>query len=195
VLGFVYSIGAGYLLGRGNWTETPFIDFENERLLLYFLIFLLGALYCRQDAFAGKPKGKLLYIVACATAWIPVTVYIFALLIPLLSPTGTMISPFADWLIYWASFYVSLLCLMYLVIETFWRYLGRTGRIRQELNRNSFYVYLIHVIVIGVTALLLLNTGLPSLVKYVTLVVTAYVASNLIVSLVRWAGDVVRARG
>jgi hypothetical protein len=136
----------------------------------------------------------VLYIVACCTAWIPVTVYMFALLIPLLSPAGIMISPVADWLIYWASFYVSLLCMMYLVIETFWRYLDRTGRIWQELNRNSFYVYIIHVIVIGVIALILLNTALPSMVKYVTLVVATYVASNLIVSSVQWVVGAVRDR-
>jgi fucose 4-O-acetylase-like acetyltransferase len=84
---------------------------------------------------------------------------------------------------------------MYLVIETFRRYLDRTGRIWQELNRNSFYVYIIHVIVIGVIALVLLNTALPSVVKYLALVVTAYVASNLIVSLVRRAAAAIRARG
>jgi fucose 4-O-acetylase-like acetyltransferase len=157
------------------------------------LLFLLGALYYRQDAFVSKPKGQVLYIVAASTAWIPVTIYIFALLMPLLSPAGYMISPDIDRLIYWSSFYVSLLCLMYLVIESFWRYLDRTGRIWNELNRNSFYVYIIHVIVVGVIALLLLNVAMPSLLKYVTLVVTAYLASNLIVSLVRRVTAGIRA--
>ncbi len=193
-IGFVYSISVGYLLGPGSWTETPFIDFENERLLAYFLIFLLGALYFRQNAFASKPEGKVLYITAASTAWIPVTIYLFALLIPLFAPAGYVISPVVDRLIYWLSFYVSLLCMMYLVIETFWRYLDRTGRIWKELNRNSFYVYIIHVIVIGVIALLLLNTALPSTLKYLMLAVTAYVASNLIVSLVRRAVAGIKAR-
>ncbi len=76
---------------------------------------------------------------------------------------------------------------MYLVIETFWRYVDRNGKIWAELNRNSYYVYIIHVIVIGLIALLLLNTNLPSLVKYLTLTVTAYIASNLIVSVARRA--------
>lgn len=194
IIGLVTSMGVGFLLGQGSWTKTPCIDFENERLLAYFVVFLLGALYFRKDAFAVLPKGKVLYIIACATAWIPVTIFIFALLLPLFSPAGYVISPAVDRLVYWLSFYVSLLCMMYLVIESFWRYLDRSGRIWQELNRNAFYVYIIHVIVIGVVALLLLNTALPSVVKYVMLAATAYLASNLIVSLARRAVVAIKAR-
>jgi fucose 4-O-acetylase-like acetyltransferase len=83
--------------------------------------------------------------------------------------------------------------LLYLAIETFWRYVDKTGKIWNELNRNSFYVYIIHVIVIGVIALLLLNTAMPSLLKYLTLTVAAYVTSNLIVSLVRRAANGIKA--
>jgi surface polysaccharide O-acyltransferase-like enzyme len=90
-----------------------------------------------------------------------------------------------DRLIWWLSFYLSLLCLVYLMVETFWRYLDKTGRSWGELNRNSYGVYIIHVIVIGVFGTLLLNLNLPALVKYPTLVVLTYVVSNLIVSVCR----------
>jgi fucose 4-O-acetylase-like acetyltransferase len=182
------------LLGFRHWTLSPIIDFETERVLVNFLIFLVGALYFRRQAFASDPADRKLYIVVAATAWIPVTINFFALLVPFMAPDGVVISPLTDKLIYWFTFYVSLLCLMYLSIETFWRYLDRSGKIWRELNRNSFYVYLIHVIVIGVIALLLLNFDLPSLVKYVTLTVTAYAVSNLIVSLVRRLADGIRGR-
>ncbi len=68
------------------------------------------------------------------------------------------------------------------MVETFWRYIDKTGRVWSELNRNSYGVYIIHVIVIGVFGTMLLNMSLPAIVKYLLLIVLAYVGSNLIVS-------------
>ena len=84
--------------------------------------------------------------------------------------------------------------LVYLSVQSFWRYVDRTGQIWNELNRNSYYVYIIHVIVLGVIALLLLNVAMPSLLKYLTLTVATFVACNLIVSLFRRAADRVRGK-
>jgi peptidoglycan/LPS O-acetylase OafA/YrhL len=75
--------------------------------------------------------------------------------------------------------------MVYLLVQTFWRYLDRTGRIWSELNRNSYGVYIIHVIVIGVFGTLLLNLNLPALVKYPALIVSTYLVSNWIVSVYR----------
>jgi hypothetical protein len=185
LIGFVYSVGIGSVLGFRSWTLTPVIDFENERLLVYFMAFLLGALCFQQNVFAKKPQSKTLYTVVNSIAWIPITIHIFARLIPFVIPEGTLISPFVDRVIWWLSFHLSLVCLMYLMIETFWRYLDRTGRIWSELNRNSYGVYIIHVIVIGVFGTLLLNLNLPAVVKYLTLIVLTLVGSNLIVSVYR----------
>jgi peptidoglycan/LPS O-acetylase OafA/YrhL len=184
-IGFVYSVSIGSVLGFRSWTLTPLIDFENERLLVYFLAFLLGALCYRRNVFAEKPKSQTLHIVASSIAWIPITVHIFARLIPFMVPEGYLISPFVDRLIWWLSFHLSLVCLVYLMVESFWRYLDRTGRIWGELNRNSYGVYIIHVIVIGVFGTLLLNLNLPAVVKYLLLIVLTYVGSNLLVSLYR----------
>jgi fucose 4-O-acetylase-like acetyltransferase len=185
LIGFVYSLSIGAILGFRSWTLTPLIDFENERLLLYFMAFLLGALCFRKNVFAEKPQSKTLYTVVNSIAWIPVTVHIFARLIPFFVPEGFLISPFVDRLIWWLSFYLSLLCLLYVMIETFRRYLDKTGRLWSELNRNSYGVYIIHVIVIGVFGTLLLNLNLAALVKYPMLIVLTYLFSNLIVSVYR----------
>lgn len=193
LIGFVSSIGIGSLLGFRSWTLTPLIDFENERLLLYFLVFLLGAFCFRQKVFEEKPKSQTLYIVASSIAWIPVTLHIFSRLIPFIAPEGVLISPLADRLIFWTSFYLSLLCMLYLMIETFWRYLDRTGRIWNELNQNSYGVYIIHVIVLGGIALVLLNLAMPGLLKYLTLAVSTFVACNLIVSLYLRTVTVIKA--
>jgi fucose 4-O-acetylase-like acetyltransferase len=151
------------------------------------MIFLLGSLGFRQKVFASKPKSKKLYIVVNSIAWIPITIYIIFLLIPFIAPDGFMISPVVDRLIYWLSFYLSLLCLLYVMIETFWRYLDKPGKIWNGLNQNSYYVYIIHVIVLGVIALPLLNSAMPSVLKYLTLTASTIIASNMIISLYRQA--------
>jgi peptidoglycan/LPS O-acetylase OafA/YrhL len=184
LIGFVYSFSIGGILGFRSWTLTPLIDFENERLLVYFMMFLLGVLGFRQDLFAQKPQGKTLYTIISSIAWIPVTVHIFASLYPIFYPADFAVTPLYR-LIWWLSFDLSLLCLVYVVLETFRRYFDRTSRIWGELNRNSYGVYIIHVILIGVFGTLLLNLSLPALLKYPTLIVLTYVTSNLVVSAYR----------
>ena len=183
-IGFANSFSMDMLKVRG-WTKTVLIDFQNERLLIYFMTFLLGSLCYRKDVFASKPKSKKLYIVANSTAWIPVNIYIFFLLVPFFKPGSFIISPVVDRLIVWLAFHLSLLCLMYLSIETFQRYLDKPGRIWNELNRNSYYVYIIHVIVIGAIALSLLNSAMPSFLKHLVVTVSTYITCNLIVSFYR----------
>ena len=192
LIGFVYSFFIGGMLGFRSWTLTPLIDFENERLLVYFLTFLLGALCFRQDAFAEKPQSKTLYTVISSIAWIPVMAHIAARLYPIFYSEGFSVTPLYR-LIWWFSFYLSLLCLMYVMVETFWRYFDKTGRIWSELNRNSYGVFIIHVIVIGVIGTLLLNLGLPAVVKYLLLAVLTYLVSNLIVSGYRYLVQAIRS--
>jgi glucan biosynthesis protein C len=163
------------------------IDFENEKLLAYFMIFLLGALCFRQKVFEEKPQSKTLYTIVSSTVWIPITVHMLSRVIWAISmgSLGGLISPLIDRLIWWLGFDLSVLCMVYLLVQTFWRYFNRPGRIWSELNRNSYGVYIIHVIVIGVFGTLLLNLNLPALVKYPILVVSSYLVSNLIVSVYR----------
>jgi len=192
LIGLVYSFGIGWLVDFRSWTTTLLIDFENERLLLYFVIFLLGALCFRQNAFAEKPQSKTLYIIANSTAWIPITIHIFVRLAPFMDPEGFSITPLYR-LIWWLSFDVSLLCLMYLMIESFWRYVDKPGRLWSELNKNSYYVYITHVLVLGGIALLLLNLDIPPLLKYLILTPSTSLASNLIISLYQRAVTGIRA--
>jgi fucose 4-O-acetylase-like acetyltransferase len=184
LIAIVYSFSIGGLLGFRRWTLTPLIDFENERLLVYLMTFLLGALSFRQNIFAEKPKSKTLYTVVNSISWIPMTVHIFARLWPFFSPEGFAVTPMYR-LVWWLSFHASLVCMLYVMIVSFWRYADKTGKVWNALNRNSYGVYIIHVIVIGIFGTLLLNFDLPALVKYPTLAVTTYVGSNLIVSAYR----------
>jgi fucose 4-O-acetylase-like acetyltransferase len=91
--GIAFSYYIGGALGFRSWTLTPLIDFENERLLMYFLTFLLGTLCFRQNLFAEKPKTKLLYNVINSIAWIPITAHIFARLYPFFYHEGFSVTP------------------------------------------------------------------------------------------------------
>jgi len=194
-IGVVYSLSIGGIFGFRNWTHSLLIDFENEKLLVYFMVFLLGVLCFRQQVFTQKPQNKTLYTVVSSIAWIPITIHIAARIIWLISLGSgeDLVSPPVLRLIWWLSFYLSLLCLLYLLVQTFWRHVDKTGPIWKELNRNSYGVYIIHVIVIGVIALPLLNLSIPSLLKYLILTASAYLTSNLIVSLYRRAVTSIKA--
>ena len=192
VFGFAYSFLIGGIMGFRSWTLTPLIDFENERLLVYFLAFLLGWLFYSRNAFAVKPEKKTLYIVVSSIVWIPVTAHIFVRLYPIFFPEALAVTPvYRLW--WWVTFDLALLGMVYVMVETFWRYFDRTGRLWAELNRNSYGVYIIHVIVIGVFGTLLLNVDWPAVVKYLLLVVLTYTGSNLLVSAYRAVRNSLRA--
>jgi hypothetical protein len=181
ILSVAFSMVIGGLLGFRSWTLTPIIDFENERLLAHFLIYLIGIMCYRKNVFAEKPKKKLLYIIANSVAWLPVTAHIFARLYPFMFPDSYAVTPLYR-LIWFVSFHLSTLVMAYVMIESFWRYLDKTGKVWSELNKNSYGVYIIHVIVIGVFGTLLLKVNLPAVVKYIILTILTYAGSNLLVS-------------
>ncbi|UCC97523.1 MAG: acyltransferase family protein [Phycisphaerales bacterium] len=181
LIGLVCSVGMD-MLGLRGWTKSGLLDFQNERLLIHFMFFLLGALCFRLKVFDGKPGSKMLYHIVNSIAWIPITVYIFFLLYPWFRPGKFIVSEILDRLILWFNYQLSLFCLVYAMIETFRRYLDKPGKLRNELNKNSYYVYIIHVIVIGGIALFMLKTTMPSLWKFPILTASTYVISNLTVS-------------
>lgn len=180
LLGFSYSFGIGEWVGFRSWTLTPLIDFENERLFVYFLTFLLGVHFFNKGVFDEKPTGKKLYNTINAIAWVPVTAHIFVRLIPFFSIEGFTVTPVYR-LMYWVSFDLALLCMLYVMVETFRRYFDKTGETWGALNRNSYGVYIVHVIMIGVFGTLLMKSGLPVYLKYPALIVLTYVGSNILV--------------
>jgi len=145
------------------------------------MVFLLGSLCYKLKTFESKWKNKKLYIVLSCIAWIPAYLYINLLQYSLLSPGKYIFSEIVDAILIRFNLLLSLLCFLYLMISTFRYYLNRQGKISKELNKNSYNVYIIHVIVMGGIALTMLDTIIPSLLKYLILTVSTYAASNLIV--------------
>jgi len=168
-----------------GWTKTVLIDFQNERLLIYFMIFLLGSLCYKLKVFESEWKNKKLDIILHCTGWIPINLYIFLLIYSLVKPGEYLISEIIDILMFRLNFVLSLAYLLYMMITTFRKYLNKQGKIRKELNRNSYNVYIIHVIVMGGIALTMRNAAIPSILKPLILTVSTYAVSNLIVSFCR----------
>ena len=191
LIGFFYSFVMSWY-GFYGWTKTTLLDFQNERILIYFMAFLLGALCWKLNVFEKAPTRKTPYYLVCATIWIPMNVYIIFLLNLIFNPGQFIVSGTIDVALTWLGFNLSLLGLMYIIINSFRYYLNRRGKLLAWLNRCSFGVYIIHFIVMGVTAVILLHATKPSLIKYTLLIVTTYAASNLIVYLYQLSVQSVR---
>ena len=184
-ISFLLSLGFSYVVGNfagfRSWTLTPILDFENERLLAHFLFFIAGTVAFRQNLFAKPPKSKGLYLKANAVSWLPVTVHIFVRIWPFMAPDFSVTPLYR--VLWFVSFHLSSLVMVYVMVESFRLYVNKTGKLWNMLNRNSYGVYIIHVSVLGVFGTLLLATGLPAVLKWIILIISTYVGSNLIVSL------------
>ncbi|MFC1879217.1 acyltransferase family protein [Chloroflexota bacterium] len=187
IIGFLVSVGFSYLIGNiagfRSWTLTPLLDFENERLLAHFLFYLFGAAAFKQNLFAKLPEKKTLYNIANGVSWLPVTGHIFARIWPFLV-SNFEVTPIYR-ILWFTSFHLSSIVMVYVMIESFRFYLNKTGKLWDVLNRNSYSVYIIHVVVIGIFGTLLLGVSLPGWAKYLVLFILTYAGSNLIVSLYR----------
>lgn len=184
VTGFIYSFCLSSFELWG-WTKTILIDFQNERLLIYFMIFLLGSLCFRLKLFESEVTSKKLYIVICCTVWIPINLYVIVLINFFVRPGVYFFSLEFDRILLWLGFHLSLLSMLYLLVATFRYFLNRQAKMMKALNENAYGVYIIHVIVIGSIALIMLNTKIPSLFKYFATALSAWIISNLIVYLYR----------
>jgi hypothetical protein len=180
LIGWAYSVGMALIDARG-WTKTPLLDFQNERLLIYFMMFLLGALCFKLKIFESRKENKKLTNLVHWTSWLPITLYIGTLIYSLVKPDDYIFSRVIDQGLMRLFFHISLVSLLYTVIVIFRRSFNTQSRLSKVLSDNSYYVYIIHTIVIGVIALGLLDTALPSMAKYFILATSTYVACNLMV--------------
>jgi fucose 4-O-acetylase-like acetyltransferase len=179
-LSFGWAVALGEL-GLIGWTKTLIADFQNERLLPYLLVFLLGSLCARRRLLEDGRRSTALYVAVNATAWIPTCAYMVLLLNFFLRPGSFIVSAAADGLLLWLSFDLAMLALLYCWVATFARFANHSGRLARMLSSLSYGVYIVHMIPLGLIALALLHTGLPALVKYPILAVTSWIATNMIV--------------
>ncbi len=106
--------------------------------------------------------------------------YIIFLINLFLNPGNYIFSRIGDLIIVWTGFNLSLLGMLYIIINTFRYYLNKKIKIINQLNDYSYGVYIIHFIVMGAIALPLRNAAIPSILKYIVLALLTFAASNLI---------------
>lgn len=183
VLGTAYGMIIS-MNGWTGWTHTALFHFQNERLGIYFLSFLLGTLCAKLKIF-DSPWNKKYYIMSNVVLTIAIGIYTVValnLFYNIIDPTRNyyVISPFADRLVYHSTAMLSMLSILHVWLYTFHKYFNKINPLVNELNRNSYNVYIIHMIVMGVAALILLQVPVPAMVKFFLLTVTTFVLSNLV---------------
>jgi len=187
---FLISVGYSFSMsywGLSGWTKTVLLDFQNERLLIYFMLFILGSQLNLHHVFSTTPGSRKLYYLANATIWIPMNLYVVFVLNLIFKPGSHIISRIGDLVVLWTSFHLSVLGLLFILINTFRYFLNRKGRLSTALGQYSYGVYIIHFIVMGAIAMLLLNVSLSSTAKLAVLSISTFVACNLILLLYKGA--------
>lgn len=179
-LGLAYSVSIG-ALGWYGWTKTWLIDFQNERIVPYFLVFLLGSLCQKRGVLETGEKKRKLYIAVAATAWIPMNLYTIVLINFFVRPGKYFVSLPVDRILMFVGFHLSMLAMIYLAVTTFRNWFKSSGQISNELAKLSYGAYIVHVPVVGLIAMALAGSDMPGLGKYLIVAVGAWVVSNLLV--------------
>lgn len=189
VIGFLYSMLIS-ITGLKGWTLSPLLDFQRERLFVYFLIFLLGSLCFKLKIFDSKIKNKKLYLISNIVLTLSLVVFtIFALNLfyNIVDPYRNhfFVSSLLDRAIYYFSFLISMFSFLYIFIYTFRFTFYKSNKMMNELNRDSYNVYIIHMIVLGMIAVLLLNISFHPILKYLILIILTFVLSHLLTYIFR----------
>lgn len=185
VLGLVYCMTISEL-GLSGWFDNILLHFQRERLLVYFMIFLLGSL-CSKEKVFDKTLDKKVYLASNIVLPIALTIFTVAginLFYNIIEPGRNyfFISSMADRTFYYASLLLSMFSFLHIFIYSFKKWFDKGGALINEMSRNSYAVYIIHVIMIGILALGLLNVSLPAYPKFILVTILTFVLSNLLIS-------------
>lgn len=176
--------------GWSGWTHTAIFDFQRERLLTYFLVFLLGTLSSSKNVFS-EGEGRLTFMIisniALGIGLAAYTLFALNLFNNMLHPAQThfYLSALGDRIVFYASALISMFGFLYLILFSFQRSFNKFYSILDRINPNSYYVYLIHMILLGIIAMLLVPLHLPVWVKYILLAALTFIASHSLVLVTR----------
>lgn len=143
------------------------------------------------NVFEGKKPNYKIYIVANVTLTISLTVFTLVALNLFynLIESGKnhfFISEFADRLVYYSSAILAMLSFLHIFIHAFRFNLNKTNNILNELSKNSYSVYIIHMIVLGVVALALIHLPVHGAIKFMILSASTFLLSNMMVYYLQW---------
>lgn len=186
---FIIGVAYGVILSTFDlmgWTHSHLIDFQNERLLPYFLLFLLGSLCNKLEVFNSTKKNTKIYIISNVVLAVSITVYTTValnLFFNLLTPNRNyfFVSEFVDRLVYYITFFTTVLSFLHILIHSFRFKLNYTNKILTHLSAGSYSVYIIHMIVVGVIGLAIINISIPAFFKFIILSISTFIVSHMIV--------------
>lgn len=182
---FVYSSAISFL-NLSGWTHSFLFDFQNERLGVYLSAFLLGSLFNKLNVFENWQKNVKQYIVGNVILTVVLCIFTAValnLFFNLITPGRDFyfISELVDRLVYQFAAILSMFSALYVLLYAFRFQLNRTNMLFSQLAASSYSVYIIHAVVLGIFALLLLKSGWPSSLKFVALTLSTYATSNYLV--------------
>ena len=168
-----------------GWHHSGFLEFQRERLVPYFMIFLLGALCQKQQVFSSEKNTKL-YIISNVVLTVSLAVFTVValnLFFNLIDPGRNyfFVSESIDVLGYHTTAILSMFSFLYILIHVFRFNFQNSNRLMKWLNKNSYAVYVIHMAVLGVFALLMTTIPLAAFLKYLILTVLTFVGSYVLV--------------
>lgn len=187
--GSVYAIAISNLGLRG-WYHSAIFHFQVERLAIYFGSFLLGSLTYKLKLINRDITGRKYYIASNIILTLTLSIFTIIalnLFFNMIDPDRDFyfISPAVDGALYYVTQVVSMLCFLQIFIHLFRKYLNKTNTLLKRLNQNSYYLYIIHMPVIGLIGLAILNLAIPVFIKYILLINVVYLVSNIIAYLYR----------
>lgn len=190
-------IGLGYSIilseaGLKGWFHSAVLHFQRERLLVYFMAFMLGSLCNKLKVFESDEKNMKYYVIANMMLTFSIgifTVFALNLFFNLVDPSRNyfIISSFMDRAVYYLTAILSMVSFLYILLHVFKFNFNKINTIMKQLNKSSYSVYIIHVIVMGVIAMVLVHFQLPGIFKFIILTLLTYMISNLIaITYYRW---------
>jgi peptidoglycan/LPS O-acetylase OafA/YrhL len=185
ILGVIYGLFISSA-GLSGWYHSWIFHFQRERLLIYFMIFLLGALCYRHKVFENTSKNRKRYIIVNVVLMMTLGVFTAVALnifFNIIEPERNFyfVSEFVDSMLYFTSSMISILGFMYVLIHVFRFNFNKTNGLMNQLNKSSYSVYIIHVIIMGIIAMILVNMNIPAIIKYLILAILTFVVSNLLI--------------
>ena len=189
VTGVIYSMTISNLGLRG-WFHSPMLHFQTEKLLLYFMVFLLGSLCYRLKVFESNIKSKRYYIWSNIVLTLSLSVFTAVALnffFNMIEPGRNyfFVSGTVDRVIYYSTSLLSMFSFLYIFIHVFRFRFNTSNWIMNEQNKNSYSVYIIHMVIIGLIALILVNISMPAIIKFLIVTIFTFIVSNIMVSAYR----------
>jgi len=177
---FIYSFIIDYFEFIG-WTKTILIDFQNERLLIYFVVFILGVQYYMLDAFSKIKMRKKINILIHSVGCISINLYIFFIVYELINPNDFVVNKIVHIALYRMFFTLALTYLLFAFISLFKDKINITNKFTRMLNSSSYGVYIIHVIALGIISTTLLNIDISHFMKFtITVLITYLICITLV---------------